>query len=843
MVLIGGVSLLTVRSVRSLEESRESVDHSYAVIQTLDRLLIALDETETGQRGYVITGDTTFLAPHYEGLTNARSALANLRSLVADDSVQQASLEVLAAEAMEKTDQSVEIVAVRRQSGAAAATDMVRTGRGKRVMDAVRSRVATMKNRENMLLQQRRTIAERSLNEGRIVSTIGVLLAAALAVVAILLVRRTLAALAQGRQAESYARTLLDSTSDGMYGIDSGGVIKFANRAMAQALGYQVAELVGNRAHALFHHTKPDGSVYPSEECPMYLAARGEFEGKVDNEIIWRRDGTPIPVEYSISPSRDPQGDAGAVISFRDITDRQVAVNVLRTAKTAAEAANTAKSDFLARMSHELRTPLNSVIGFSNVLLRNKSGGLGEQELGYLTRIQKNGVSLLSLINDILDLSKIEAGRMEVEISSTDLRELVEDVVAQFETQVSGKPVVLETVVPESIPPVDTDPGKLRQVLSNLIGNAIKFTEAGAITVAVVTDTITGAASRIEVTDSGIGIPADRMDAIFDAFEQAEKTTTRRFGGTGLGLPISRSLCLLLGYDLRALSREGRGSTFIIDLDPTLSPPHSTAFIPSADSEVVGTDAILRGKTVLVVDDAADDRLLLAGQIVALGGKYVEARSGPEALKLAREIKPDLITLDLLMPRVDGSEVLRLLKSDPDLKGIPVVVVSAVANERMGLVGALTMLPKPLSEEDLRRAFKEGVGLGRVLIVEDDPDTQRLLADYAFRGGASEVRVVGDGDAAITALDDFVPDLILLDLILPKRDGINALSRLVAHPSSDRFAVVVVTGKELTAGEIKAIQPFTIAILRKGENLEKDLSSVLRELVSRRGVARTGAGS
>ena len=261
-------------------------------------------------------------------------------------------------------------------------------------------------------------------------------------------------------------------------------------------------------------------------------------------------------------------GIAAALKVTRDLGMRLRAEEEARHAKEVAEAASRAKSEFLAMMSHELRTPLNSVIGFSNVLLRNRGGNLSDKDQLYLQRIQAGGKHLLSLIDEVLDLSKIEAGRMRLDPAPVALGELVTDTVASFEGQLKERPISLQAVVPDHLSPIITDPAKLLQVLTNLIGNAIKFTEHGSVTVVVMADPASRKPERIEVRDTGIGIPLDRQQAIFDAFEQADTSTAREYGGSGLGLALSKSLCDLMGYQLAVESEVGRGSTFSIALAP-----------------------------------------------------------------------------------------------------------------------------------------------------------------------------------------------------------------------------------------------------------------------------------
>jgi signal transduction histidine kinase len=276
-----------------------------------------------------------------------------------------------------------------------------------------------------------------------------------------------------------------------------------------------------------------------------------------------RRATTLIGVSFFVAVVL---GLAAALFVGRDIERRLRAEEEARKAKEVAEAASKAKSEFLAMMSHELRTPLNSVIGFSNVLLRNRAGNMRERDLVYLRRIRAGGQHLLSLINEVLDLSKIEAGRMRVDRAPVALGALVEDIIASFEGQTRDRPIVLEPDVPGQLAPIMTDPAKLLQVLTNLIGNAVKFTERGRVVVRVVADPVAHRPQRIEVADTGIGIPADRQRVIFEAFEQVDSSTARQFGGTGLGLAVTKSLCDVLGYGLEVQSEVGVGSVFTVIL-------------------------------------------------------------------------------------------------------------------------------------------------------------------------------------------------------------------------------------------------------------------------------------
>ena len=386
-------------------------------------------------------------------------------------------------------------------------------------------------------------------------------------------------------------------------------------------------------------------------------------------------------------------------------------------ARDAAEAATQAKSQFLANMSHELRTPLNSIIGFSNVLLKNKKEILKAQEIAHVSRIHNNGKHLLGIINDILDISKIEAGSMALDCAQISLEALVHDLIGHFDTQKRDKNVVLQTVIPESIGPMSADELKLKQILFNLIGNALKFTEEGTITVKIDVKAHDGHPKRIDVIDTGIGIPQDRLDVIFDAFQQADNSTSRKYGGTGLGLAISRSLAHLMGYQLKAISEPGQGSTFSLHLteDADLPPLNQdqdevdNIITESQEIRILQLKAIKNNVTPtqvshlsLIIDDESDSCELLSHIVEDIGGRAIQARSGAEGLKIAKSLHPDIIILDLLIPEIDGHQVLRTLKSDQDLCDIPVIIVSIVASEyRSQLPEAAACLDKPVQREDL----------------------------------------------------------------------------------------------------------------------------------------------
>ncbi len=380
-------------------------------------------------------------------------------------------------------------------------------------------------------------------------------------------------------ESEARSRAIVDTAVSGILVIDEEGLIEEFNQGAEAIFGYQAEEIIGRNVTQLM---SADIGREHSGYLRRYLDTRERHIIGIGREILGvRRDSSTVPLHLSVSEVR--LEDRVLFVGFlMDISERvkaeaklsdyaqklELNAMVLEQALQEAEEATRAKSEFLANMSHELRTPLNSVIGFANVLAKNKGGHLGEKELAFIERITDNGRHLLNLINDVLDLSKIEAGRMQLELAPVSLNVVIDGVITQMEGQLKHKPVKLEAEIPSELTPVEADEFRLKQVLINLVSNAIKFTEKGNITIRVHTGPENASPERIDVVDTGVGIPADRLEKIFGAFLQADSGTARKYGGTGLGLAISRSLCQAMGFEIEVRSEMGVGTTFSIHLIP-----------------------------------------------------------------------------------------------------------------------------------------------------------------------------------------------------------------------------------------------------------------------------------
>ncbi len=532
-----------------------------------------------------------------------------------------------------------------------------------------------------------------------------------------------------------------------------------------------------------------------------------------------------------------------AVITIRrDMRERANLDAEVAAALDQAHAASKAKSEFLARMSHELRTPLNSVIGFANVLLKQGQPPSDDQARAYVQRIRDNGTHLLEIINDILDLSKVESGRMDLVLETVDVTRLLTETVSQFAARGLDAPPIEVDVWP-GVAPLRTDPDKLRQVLLNLISNAAKFTSQGRIVVRGVADARTGDLQRIDVIDTGVGIAADRMDRIFEAFEQADSSVQRRFGGTGLGLAISRSMCERLGYRLVVVSTPGLGSTFSIITDQRApvpahhEPPGAVAgrrLEPAQQraARVLPVDS----PTVLVIDDSDDSRVLLTQIIEESGCRVYTAGSGEGGVSAALDHRPDLIVLDLLMPEMDGIETLQRIRAHPSIARTPVIVVSAVASDYQSrLPGAVELIEKPIVREALSDAIDRALHASpaRVLIIEDSEDARSLLEAHLAGFPGLEVDSAPSALDALAKLQDFPADLILLDVVMPGMDGVEFLKRIRRIERFRETPVVVITAKSLSEDEQGVLDRHAITVLRKDGELGADLARVLRSALRR----------
>ena len=538
---------------------------------------------------------------------------------------------------------------------------------------------------------------------------------------------------------------------------------------------------------------------------------------------LHRHDGVYRLFAVRAAPVLDDRGRLREWVGVHeDITDRRLAEDDLRAARDAAEDANRAKSQFLANMSHELRTPLSAIIGYSE-MLEEEIGDTGDPG-GLMTdmaKIKTNARHLLGLINDVLDLSKIESGKMEVYAEDFDAAPLVQDVAATAQALVDKRGNTLAVELAPNLGRMHQDMTKLRQMLLNLLSNAAKFTERGTITLSA---SRSGEEVLFRVSDTGIGMTAEQLEKLFQRFQQADASTTRRFGGTGLGLSITKAFSAMLGGTVAVDSAPGRGTSFTLRLPAAWQPPQAEA--PDLPAEASAHPGL---HPILVIDDDPAVLDLMTRFLQREGFAVRTALDGETGLRLAAELRPGAILLDILMPHVDGWAVLSRLKADPALSDIPVVVVSFVDERGLGYsLGAADYLVKPVEWDRLKQALDTLApeAKGDVLVVDDDEGTRDRLRSMLTRAGWS-VQEAPDGRTALQRVAAARPAVILLDLMMPGMDGFAVLKELRNTPDWAAIPVVVVTAMDMTRADRERLGP-QAALIRKDSADMRDLLAEVR---------------
>jgi signal transduction histidine kinase/CheY-like chemotaxis protein len=579
---------------------------------------------------------------------------------------------------------------------------------------------------------------------------------------------------------------------------------------------------------------------YPSVDA--WVAARLERHRNPKGPYVQRRsDGRWVRINERRTE------DGGYVAVYSDITELKQREAELEVARDAAMQASRTKSDFLATMSHELRTPLNAIIGLSEMLIEHAARLSPERSKESLRRVLNAGRHLLNLINEILDLSKIEAGKMELTIETVNVHGLLDEVVNTTQSLAKVNDNELTVDISSDVSAVRADPLRIRQILLNLLSNACKFTKNGRVGIdATASTTSEGTFVNFSVADTGIGMTPEQMAKLFQEFVQADASTTREFGGTGLGLAISRKLCRMMGGDITVKSEAGKGSTF------TASVPIATMQVQKADaiSDKDDNGSLLSGvvpanNTVLVIDDDPTAVELLARHLRALGFRVEAAAKGHEGIERARTSRPNAIVLDVLLPDIDGWSVLAALKDDPDVASIPVVMVTIVDEPRRGIaMGAAGYLTKPVDRERLGQALKPYRRTNRqpvVLVVEDDAEQRQTMATSLTAMDYS-VETAENGREGLQRVESNTPDVIVLDLMMPEMDGFEFMAALQTTSAKRDIPVVIVTAKDLSSEDRRRLNVGVSNIIeKKGQNHDKLADQVHHLLLAALGNAQAPA--
>ena len=963
---------LVYRNILMLRHDNLRLVHSMDVLSALDQVLSSAKDAETGQRGYLLTGNDSYLQPYEKARGALPGELDAIATLVQDDPAQEAKVPDLRRHISAKFEELAATIAARRAQNLNAALALVNTGRGKDEMDAIRAVLAAMSGEEALRRQQRLAESRDAYEAAQLSNVLICLLGLVLAGIIGGLIRRT----SLRRQREEWLQAGQAGLSTAMLGDQpaeqlGGSILGFLADyvgAVAGALfvlerdrfqlaatygvpletklperfilkegllgqaawerrpmlledvpeGYLVFGTAlgrGKPACLAIHPAEADGNVYAVLEMGFIQAVdervldlleraapaialavraaryRGELqtllqetekksealqvqgeELRVSNEELEEQSRMLKESQARLEQQQLELEEINAQLeeqaqqlkAQRDDVARANAAVELKARELGQ--ASRYKSHFLANMSHELRTPLNASLILAKLLADNRQGNLTPEQTKYAQTIHASGHDLLNLINDILDLSKIEAGHVELRPERVSLSQLAVNMRSLFEPVARDKNLQFEIQIAPGTPAfIVADSQRLQQVLKNLLSNAIKFTEAGKVALTLRRADAGGVEFR--VSDTGVGIPEDQQQAVFEAFHQADSTISRKYGGTGLGLSISRELVRMLGGTIGVQSRPGEGSVFIVILPEAYDPdaaafsplagplpgdtnpepptqPSSLSSAPPPEGVAGGDDPDHREDTrrvLLIIEDDAAFAGIVRDLCHEMGFTSLVAGNAAEALDLARHFLPSAVVLDIGLPDQSGLAVLDQLKRDTRTRHIPVHVVSANDHAEAALaLGAVGHLVKPARREDLavmlatlEEQFSQRVR--RVLIVEDDSLQREAVARLL---GARDVDVVsvGTGAECLARLKEEHFDCMVLDLSLPDATGFSLLETLSLSEEHSFPPVIVYTARELTADEEQRLRRYSRAIIIKGakspERLLDEVSLFLHQVVA-----------
>ncbi len=966
LLLLVGVE--SYRDTIRVAEAAAARKHSFEVRGLLSDMAARLVDAETGQRGFLLTGDDAYLEPYHAAMKSIDQVLAELKNSTADNPVQQKHVPELEQLIDKKLAELQRTIDLRKQNGLAAANAIVLGGEGKRYMDQIRSLLADMQNEEDRVRAFRAVEMTDALNRSTRIVVAGNLLSASILVVIFALLFRALSQRKRAQEglekSEKWLSTTLASIGDAVIATDMNGAVSFMNPIAESLTGWTLDDARGKSMDLVFDIVNKE-TRRPVENPVKKVFREGKVVGLADHTILLSKSGKEFDIEDSAAPITANTGAAlGVVLVFRDITDKKfaeqetsrqkdlfqlilstvtdgvvvadtngkfllfnaaaeqfigvgavdqspdqwsqqygtfrpdgvtpflsnelplvramngesvVAIEVLVRnanhpesrllsitgrplkgedgslkggvvvlhditerkraeevmlhAKEQAERTSQFKDQFLSTMSHELRTPLNAVLGFSDLLADERYGPLTEKQRRYINHIHTGGKHLLSLISDILDLSKIEAGRMELALESLSVQSAFAEVLSVMHPLADKKSQVLSANVEPGLA-LRADSTRFKQVLMNLLGNAVKFTpNGGRIELAA---RPIGGGIRVEVRDNGPGIPPAEQQRIFEAFYRLRESG-KKSEGTGLGLAITQRLVELHGGQLGLDSQLGQGSCFHFTL-PTAPSLRETL----ARKIEIATKSTAPAR-VLVIEDDRITAQLIQSQLVSAGYQVTLCEEPQRALEIAAQLQPSAITLDIVMKPKNGWEVLVQLKRDPRTAGIPLIVVSIVDQPSMGtLLGADEYLVKPVDKTTLLGAIarharpRSDATPGQpILVVEDDTPTREFIAEMLSAQGYV-VATAADGVEARAQVAASLPELVILDMMLPQVSGFELLGEWRASLRTAALPVFVLTSKDLSQEEQHYLRTHAEVLLHKQQPWHEALIKQLERVVTPR---------
>ncbi|MEI9944313.1 MAG: response regulator [Chitinophagaceae bacterium] len=977
MILVA-VAVFSFRNSQKFIDTSQLVAHTHEVLEELSQVLTATVDAETGVRGFVISGNETFLEPYNSSRQNIQEHIGRITRLTIDNPIQQKNIQTLQDQLKQHWRYFENLIIIRRKN-ADSARAIVSAGEGKRIQDEIRRIIGNSKQVENTLLAERKQSSEEDGRNFNIIFTVLMVVIAIVLITVYLIINTNLRALKKAeketanknwllsgsfelnevtrgeREAKELSQAIitqlcnyLKAQAGAMYLFDNGQLHLAGTYALEP--GKQVATiikpgegLVGQAAlekkAILFTDVPADyikinsglGNTTPKNILLLPLLLDGTLKGVIEigtvlnmtdldtqfldlisenlaivvnaaqsrtklkelleetqrqaeeleaqqeelkqsneelqekTELLERSEEELKSQQEELQQSNEELEEKANQLEEQKEKLENAKMDIENKARE-LEITGKYKSEFLANMSHELRTPLNSILILSQLLSENKNKTLGNKEVEFAKNVYNSGADLLNLINEILDLSKVEAGRMELDVVDVPLSEINDQVTAMFSEIAKNKSIDFTIINKEGeLATLLTDKQRLEQILRNLLSNAFKFTGKGgkvSLNIYKVTSNIIFKNRKLnsiadmiafEVKDTGIGIPEDKLGIVFEAFQQADGSTKRKYGGTGLGLSISRELANALGGEIHLQSKEGSGSTFTLYLPATYDASIMTVSPSDRKVEVKSKEPARKQKTgieklpveegelnddrnnilendkvILIMEDDTEFMKILLDFVRERNYKGITAKQGNTGLSYARQYKPDAILLDMKLPVMDGAEVLKHMKNDPDLRHIPVQVISGYDRRKEGLeLGAFDFIQKPVAKNDLQNAFDKiedfvNKKLKKLLIVEDNAQHNKAIRELIGNGDVKSFSAYSGKEAhEMMSKENF--DCVIVDLGLPDMTGFDLLEKIKADPKLNKVPIIVYTGKDLSKEENARLLKFANTVVLKTADSQERL--------------------
>lgn len=822
--------LALVGSIYAIVNTQLKISTLTSIDNARERYISLLKDMETSYRGFIITGAEDFLEPYNLSSKVITEAGVELQTATQAAGIGKHDAENLIAQSKTVFDYSKNLISARRRSFVEAQR-IVQTRVGKNIMDSARENSVGLQHSVFVEASRFNSLMKRVYTPLATASSL-VLLLSSLAFAVMYFKSRHV--IARSRQ---MLTEVMERAPVGVALLDRDHRVTLMNATFARMAGatkHSVGLSLSSVAHGL-------GDNLEAKLKQALAQDQHVNEQNADSVFDVERNGATQTFKADAFPLRitsdDGREEPGVGIVLTDMTYQRQWELELEDAKDEAEQANRAKSAFIANMSHELRTPLTAVLGYCE-LIEEDLRDLGQQSiLSDLNKININARHLLSLINDVLDLSKIEAQKMDVHVVEIKLDVLLSDLQAATDSLIGKNNNTLLIDVKTKDRSLHTDDLKVKQILLNLLSNAAKFTETGEIKLSVSANEMAGVPHTLfEVADSGIGMTPDQVAGLFQRFSQADQTTTRKYGGTGLGLALTRALATMLGGTIEVRSVVGQGSTFTLTIPTQYVAPQQPLETNPAEPETVVKSVAenARGLSVLVVDDEAAARELLTRHLTREGFHVETATNGTEALAKIAARKPFAVLLDVLMPGLDGWHVLKAIRSNPETADLPVIMQTVLDDDTFAYaIGATSYLKKPVKRTDLANVldpFARSVAAhGSVLVVDDDKDACARLKVMLERDQWN-VRVAYNGIEGLKAMKQQQPNLVLVDIMMPEMDGHSFIREVRNTPAFDSVPIVVLTAADIRSKSIRQLEKETSAIVQKGSQPIAGLVADLRRI-------------